>query len=112
PEYQHAWAGKTYYSQLRLDALTPESTVDLLDALLGKDASLGPLKPLLIKRGNPFFVEETVRTLVETGALAGERGQYRLVQAIGAPQIPPTGEARLPAPMRPPLPRGEGALPG
>jgi class 3 adenylate cyclase/tetratricopeptide (TPR) repeat protein len=97
PEYQHAWAGKTYYSQLRLDALPPESTADLLDALLGKDASLGPLKPLLVKRGNPFFVEETVRTLVETGALADERGQYRLVQAIGALQIPPTVQAMLAA---------------
>jgi tetratricopeptide (TPR) repeat protein len=97
PEYQHAWAGKTYYSQLRLDALPPESTADLLDALLGQDASLGPLKPLLVKRGNPFFVEETVRTLVETGALAGERGQYRLVQATGALQIPPTVQAMLAA---------------
>jgi len=97
PEYQHAWAGKTYYSQLRLDALLPESTADLLDALLGKHASLAPLKPLLVKRGNPFFVEETVRTLVETGALAGERGQYRLVQAIGALQIPPTVQAMLAA---------------
>src|SRR5262249_25155042 len=55
------------------------------------------LKPLLVKRGNPFFVEETVRTLVETGALAGERGQYRLVQAIGALQIPPTVQAMLAA---------------
>src|SRR5262249_1371971 len=70
PEYDHGWAGKTYYSQLRLDALPPESTADLLSALLGEDGSLDPLKQLLIKRGNPFFVEETVRTLVETGALA------------------------------------------
>src|SRR5262245_17137449 len=97
PEYPHAWTGKTYYGQLRLDALPPESTADLLNALLGTDASLGPLKPLLVKRGNPFFVEETVQTLVETGALAGERGQYRLVQAIGALQIPPTVQAMLAA---------------
>src|SRR5215471_11315746 len=80
PEYQHAWGGKTYHGQLRLDALPPESAADLLSALLGEDGSLDPLKQLLVKRGNPFFVEETVRTLVETGALAGERGQYRLTQ--------------------------------
>jgi len=24
PEYQHAWGGKTYYAQLRLDPLSPE----------------------------------------------------------------------------------------
>jgi len=74
PEYQHAWASKTYYSQLRLDALPPASATDLLDALLGEDGSLGHLKQLLVKRGNPFFVEESVRTLVETKALAGELG--------------------------------------
>ena len=37
---------------------------------------------MLVKRGNPFFLEETVRTLVETGALAGERGAYRLTRPV------------------------------
>src|SRR5215813_5251256 len=97
PEYQHAWAGKTYYSQYRLDALPPESTADLLDALLGEDPGLAPLKQLLVKRGNPFFVEETVRTLVETKALAGERGQYRLSQPVGTIQIPPSVQVMLAA---------------
>src|SRR5215467_4143955 len=97
PEYQHGWAGKTYYSQLRLDALPAESAAHLLEALLGEDRSLVPLKQLLVKRGNPFFVEETVRTLVETGVLAGERGQYRLTQPVGVTQIPPTVQAMLAA---------------
>jgi tetratricopeptide (TPR) repeat protein len=97
PEYHHAWAGKTYYSQSRLDALPPESTADLLDALLGDDPGLNPLKQLLVKRGNPFFVEESVRTLVETKALAGERGRYRLVQPISSLQIPPTVQTMLAA---------------
>ena len=77
PEYQHAWAGKTSYSQMRLDALPAESAAELLEALLGEDPGLAPLKQLLVKRGNPFFLEETVRTLVETKALAGERGRLR-----------------------------------
>jgi class 3 adenylate cyclase/tetratricopeptide (TPR) repeat protein len=97
PEYQHVWAGKTYSSQLRLDALPPASAADLLDALLGEDPSLASLKQLLIKRGNPFFVEESVRTLVETKALAGEPGQYRLNQPLGAIQIPATVQAMLAA---------------
>ena len=59
PEYQHAWGSKTYYSQLRLDALPAESAGELLDALLGDDPGLAPLKQLLVKRGNPFFLEET-----------------------------------------------------
>jgi len=48
----------------------------LLQALLGEDASLVPLTQLLIARtqGNPFFLEESVRTLVETGVLGGLGG--------------------------------------
>ena len=97
PEYQHTWGGKTYYSELRLDALPAESAGELLDALLGDDPGLAPLKLLLVKRGNPFFLEETVRTLVETKALVGERGRYRLAQPVQAIQVPPTVQAMLAA---------------
>src|SRR6516225_2527658 len=76
PEYEHAWARKTFYSQLRIDPLPPDSADELLHALLGEDGTLEPLKRVLVARteGNPFFLEESVRTLVETGALRGERG--------------------------------------
>src|SRR5713101_1482361 len=97
PEYQHAWGSRTSYSQMRLDALPAESAGELLDALLGDDPGLGPLKQLLVKRGNPFFLEETVRTLVETKALAGERGRYRLTQPVRALQVPPTVQTMLAA---------------
>jgi class 3 adenylate cyclase/tetratricopeptide (TPR) repeat protein len=97
PEYQHAWGGKTSYSQMRLDALPAESAAELLEALLGDDPGLAPLKQLLVRRGNPFFLEETVRTLIETKTLAGERGQYRLTQPIQALQVPPTVQAILAA---------------
>jgi predicted ATPase len=50
PEYRHAWGGKTYYRQLRIDPLPPESADELLEALLGPDAALGPLKQLLVGR--------------------------------------------------------------
>jgi len=90
PEYQHGWGRKTYYTQLRLDALPPESAGELLGALLGDDPGLEPLKRLLVKRGNPFFIEESVRTLVETGALTGERGAYRLTRPIQAIEVPAT----------------------
>src|SRR5881628_96359 len=50
PEYQHAWASKTYYTQLRVDPLPSESAEELLTALLGQDESLKPLKRVLIER--------------------------------------------------------------
>jgi class 3 adenylate cyclase len=67
PEYQHGWGAKTYYTQLRLDPLPPESAEELLQAPVGDDPGVQALKRLLIERtgGNPFFLEENVRTVWE-----------------------------------------------
>ena len=97
PEYQHGWGSKTSYSQMRLDALPARSAGELLDALLGDDSGLTPLKQLLVKRGNPFFLEETVRTLVETKTLDGAPGRYRLTKPVQAIQVPVTVEVMLAA---------------
>jgi tetratricopeptide (TPR) repeat protein len=97
PEYQHGWGRKTYYSQLRLDALPPTSASELLSDLLGDASGLEPVKRLLVKRGNPFFIEESIRTLVETGALAGARGAYRPTRAIQAIEVPATVQVILAA---------------
>jgi class 3 adenylate cyclase len=96
PDYQHPWGSKTYYLQLRIDPLPPENADTLLDALLGKDPTLAPLKQVLIARteGNPFFLEESVRTLVETRVLVGERGAYRVTTAPTTWQIPARGADR------------------
>ena len=101
PEYQHSWGSKTYYTQLRLDPLPPASADELLQALLGDDPSLAPLTRLLIARteGNPFFLEESVRTLEETGVLVGERSASRLVQALPTIQVQATVQAVLAARM-------------
>ena len=99
PEYRHGWGSKTYYSQLRLDPLAAESADELLRALLGDASELDPLRQLLMERaeGVPFFLEESVRALVEIGALAGERGAYRLVRPLGSIQVPATVQAILAA---------------
>jgi class 3 adenylate cyclase/tetratricopeptide (TPR) repeat protein len=97
PEYQHAWGSRTYYRQLRIDPLGGESADELLRALLGTDSSLDTLKGLLLERteGNPFFLEESVRALVEVGALAAERGAHRLAQPVTALQVPASVHALL-----------------
>jgi class 3 adenylate cyclase/tetratricopeptide (TPR) repeat protein len=99
PEYRHQWGSKTFYRQLRIDPLAPESADELLDALLGADPALGALKRLLVERteANPLFVEESIRTLVETGALAGERGAHRLIRPVESLAIPATVQAILAA---------------
>jgi class 3 adenylate cyclase/tetratricopeptide (TPR) repeat protein len=99
PEYHHSWGSKTCYTQLRLDPLPEASAEELLQALLGEDVSLEPLTQLLIARtqGNPFFLEESIHTLVETEVLVGERGAYHLAQPLDTLQVPATVQALLAA---------------
>jgi predicted ATPase/class 3 adenylate cyclase len=99
PEYGHGWSGKPYYAQLRIDPLPPATAEDLLDGFLGNDSSLEPLRRLLVERtgGNPFFLEESVRALVETRTLVGERGAYRLAGPLGTLQVPASVRAVLAA---------------
>jgi class 3 adenylate cyclase/tetratricopeptide (TPR) repeat protein len=98
-EYEHRWGAKTYYTQLRLDPLPAETAMELLDALLGADAGLHPVRQLLLERteGNPFFLEECVRTLIETKVLVGERGAYRATGAVENIHVPATVQAILAA---------------
>jgi tetratricopeptide (TPR) repeat protein len=97
PEYQQRWGSKTYYGHLRLDALPPESAGELVNALLGDDPALEPLKQLLVERGNPFVIEESTRALVETQALIGEGGAYRLTRPIQTIEVPATVQMILAA---------------
>jgi tetratricopeptide (TPR) repeat protein len=108
-EYQHGWGQKSYYTQVRLDPLPPAGVDELLHDLLGDDPSLAPLTRVLIERaeGNPFFLEEGVRALVETRVVGGSRGQYHVATDIATLQIPATVQAvvaaridRLPPPER------------
>src|SRR5262245_29377430 len=92
PEYSHGWGDKTYYTQLRVEPLHPTSAEELLQHLLGTNADLAPLKNLLIRRteGNPFFAEESVRSLVEAGVLVGDKGAYRPGLRMDEIRIPST----------------------
>ena len=109
PEYEHTWGRKTYYLQLRIDPLPPASAEELLNAMLGQDWTLELLKRVMIERteGNPFFLEESVRTLVETNALIGKHGAYALAKPLQTLHVPATVQAvlaaridRLPAPEK------------
>ncbi len=99
PEYSHGWVNQSIYTQLRVDPLPQDGAAALLDDLLGAGVQLGPLKDYLGARteGNPLFLEEMVRALVETRILSGERGAYRLERPLASVRVPSTVEAVLAA---------------
>ena len=87
------------YTQIVLEPLGAADTRELLRDLAGDDPSLDGLGDLLHERtaGNPFFLEEIVRALVEAGSLEGERGRYRLVRPVEDTGVPATVQAVLAA---------------
>jgi class 3 adenylate cyclase/tetratricopeptide (TPR) repeat protein len=99
PEYRAEWMSRSHYRQLPLAPLGPEALEELLSDLLGGDPSLDGLSEMIREQtgGNPFYVEEAVRELVESGALEGDRGAYRLVREIGELRVPPSVQAILSA---------------
>jgi class 3 adenylate cyclase/tetratricopeptide (TPR) repeat protein len=99
PEYQPEWTDSPIYRRLSLVPLGPESTKELLADLAGDDPSLDGLAELVHERtgGNPFFIEEVIRELVEAGFLEGERGSYRLTKPVGDTGVPATVQAILAA---------------
>jgi DNA-binding SARP family transcriptional activator/predicted ATPase len=97
PEYRHEWFAKSYFSQLRANALSAENADLLLRTLLGDDRQLVELRRQLIERTGrtPLFLEESVRALADTGVLAGSPGAYRAVRSIETFEIPSTVHAVL-----------------
>jgi len=99
PEYRAEWMQKSYYRQLPLAPLGPDAIRELLDDLLGADPTTQGLAEAIHGRtgGNPFFTEEVVQTLIESGHLEGTRGQYRLVTPIERLEVPASVQAVLAA---------------
>ena len=99
PEYRASWSGRSYYQQLALPPLSKAALAAMLGGLVGDHPSVDGLPGLLGERtgGNPFFVEEVVQAMIESGTLAGEVGAYRLTRSIETIEIPATVQAVLAA---------------
>ena len=112
PEYRVPWAGLSFYRQIALAPLADEPLDELLTALLGDDPSLAEPARLIRERtgGNPFFVEELVRALVEAGSLVGERGAYRLAAPVTGATVPSSVQAVLAARIDRLAPRDKAVL--
>ncbi len=90
PEFHADWTQRSWYRQIALAPLGPEAIQELLDDLLGRDPSVAGLAARIHQRtgGNPFFTEEVVQGLIESGKLEGKRGAYRLIEPVSRLEIP------------------------
>lgn len=99
PEYEPAWASRNGDAVISLEPLGLEDTRQLIGDLAGEDPSLDGLADLIHERtaGNPFFIEEIVRSLAESGHLEGRRGEYKLARPVEDAGVPATVQAVLAA---------------
>ncbi len=99
PEYQADWTRKSWVLQLPMAPLGAEALADLVRDWVGSSPSVAGLPALVGARsgGNPFFAEEIVLSLLDTGRLVGVRGAYELATAIDALQVPATVQSLLAA---------------
>jgi predicted ATPase len=123
PEYLHAWAHKAYHTQVVLTRLPSASSVEMVHAILTKPYAarialerLSPAQSMAMVQellgstalppeleqfiatktdGNPLFIEELTRSLLESGDLVREAGGYRITQRLATLDIPPTVQGVL-----------------
>ena len=97
PDYQAPWMRCSYYQHVTLQPLGSEAIRGLLRDYLGQDRSVAALPEMIQERtkGNPFFIEEVLQSLVERGHLTGVRGAYRLTAPLASLQVPESVRALL-----------------
>src|SRR5262249_44505476 len=97
PPYHAAWMNRSYYEQLSLSALERDAARAVVAGLLGTDPSVRPASRQVLERaeGNVFFIEELIRSLVESRGLAGEAGAYTWNPAAAEIELPTTVTAVL-----------------
>jgi class 3 adenylate cyclase/tetratricopeptide (TPR) repeat protein len=95
-----AWAGgKTNATTISLAPLTEEECVELIDHLLGSRGLPIDVRDRIttVSEGNPLFVEEMLRMLIDDGLLTREDGRWVSAGSLEAVSVPPTISALLSA---------------
>ncbi|HUE47199.1 MAG TPA: alpha/beta fold hydrolase, partial [Aestuariivirgaceae bacterium] len=90
PEYARSRLGDGHLQVINLQPLGASESTALLESILGSDDSLRELKQILIERseGTPLFLEEWVRSLVESGHLIPVGDGFRITGSIEAMHLP------------------------
>lgn len=95
PSHTAKWMQAPHYEQLLLAELSPAETAALVEELIGSSPDLDSLRSQVAKRsgGNPFFAEELVRSLADSGVLSGAAGDYAAGAGAAENALPATVQA-------------------
>jgi DNA-binding NtrC family response regulator/tetratricopeptide (TPR) repeat protein len=90
--YRHPFGDRTYHVRVSLRALSAGEMADLTGSLLGGAAVPEAVRALIAEKaeGNPFFVEEVTRSLLEDGSLRRENGGVALARDLAEIAVPDT----------------------
>jgi len=80
------------YHSIELSPLQVDQTETLLNNLLGINELPKPIQELIINKaeGNPFFIEEMLRSLIETKQIVNENGRWKAVSDDAKISLPNT----------------------
>ncbi len=92
PEYVHPWGSNSCYSRIGVTELTAESSADLVKAVLAEQEVMPEITELILDRssGNPLFIEELVRNLLENSYIRKVEDRYVLSRKVSEIQMPET----------------------
>jgi predicted ATPase len=84
PGYRPTWLDKSYVTQVTLAPLSDAASLRIVQEVLSPAEQTAPLVPRLLAtaEGNPFFLEELARTVVEQGAESAVSSVPETIQAV------------------------------
>ena len=90
PGYQHPFGDRSFHVRIPLQALSEDAMCDMVGSVLAAEELPGSLRELIAAKaeGNPLFVEEVTKSLLEEGVLALEQGRVRLTRDLATVAIP------------------------
>ncbi len=88
--YVHPFGERTYHTRIALDSLSTVDSVEMSKAILSTEHLPEELNTLIAHKaeGNPFFVEEVVKSLQEIGAIHQEGDRYVLAKRLDEIFVP------------------------
>jgi class 3 adenylate cyclase len=92
PGYAHSLGERTYYSRIALGHLPAEDSAAVAERVLHVSSLPEPVRNLITSKGegNPFYIEEVTRSLVESGVLVSTNGSYALERPLDQVRVPDT----------------------